>query len=128
MTFFLDNMISPHFARALRQVNKEVLALRERFAEDTADEVWLSELAHSASVLLTVDRHIRTRPLERRELRKSGIIALFLGPFFSKLRFWQQFVWLVRNWEKLEQTIAGLARGSCMLVRQNGKMLALPND
>jgi hypothetical protein len=128
MRFFLDNMISPKFARALREVNKDVTALREKFAEETLDEEWIPKLAALSPVLMTLDRHIRTRPLERKVLSDAGITTLFLGPFFSKegFRFWDQFVWLVRRWSVIEETSAGLGKGSCMLVQQNGKMYPLP--
>jgi hypothetical protein len=122
--FFLDNMISPKFARALCAVDRDVTSLRERFPQDTPDEEWLREIAEDYPVLITVDRHIRTRPLEREALSKSGLITLFLGPFFAKhnFRFWNQFVWLVRHWQSIEETARGLAKGSCMLLTQNGKM------
>lgn len=127
MTFFLDNMISPHFARALREVDKDVWALREHFDQDTPDTVWLPKLGAASSVLITLDRRISTRPIERETLSKSGIVALFIAPFFSKssFLFWDQFVWLVRHWKGIEDTARGLERGACMLVKQNGKMYPL---
>jgi len=126
--FFLDNMISVKFARALRAVDQDVIALREKFAPDTADEVWIRQIAEHSPALLTLDRHIRTRPLERQALASAGIVSLFLGPFFTKcsFRFWDQFVWLVRYWSRIHEVAGGLARGACMLVTQNGKMHPLP--
>lgn len=128
MRFFLDNMISPKFAHALQAVGKDVHALREKFPEETPDEVWIQEIGREGWVLLTVDRHIRTRPLERLALSKAGIISLFLGPFFLKGSFplWEQFVWLVRHWSRIEATAGGLAKGTCMALVQNGKMHPLP--
>ncbi|KKK48573.1 hypothetical protein LCGC14_3143780, partial [marine sediment metagenome] len=35
MRFFLDNMISPKFATALRAVDKDVVALRDLYAAHT---------------------------------------------------------------------------------------------
>jgi len=130
MKFFLDNMISVKFARALREVERQVVALRERFAEDTPDRVWLTEIAKESPVLITLDRHIRSRPLERIALSHAGIISLFLGPFFSKksFPFWEQFVWLVKHWTMLEHTAKGLGSGTCMLVTQSGKMYPMPKS
>jgi hypothetical protein len=125
MTFFLDNMFPPRFSKAFREVDKDVWHLRERFEQDAPDAVWLPELAATSSVLITLDRHIRTRPLEREALSRSGIVALFIGPFFSKNQFWDQFVWLVRHKKGIEDTARGLERGACMLVKQNGKMYPL---
>ncbi len=128
MKFFFDNMISVKFVRALRAVDQDVVALRERFPESTPDEVWIPQIAEESPVLLTLDRHIRSRPVERQALADAGIVSLFLGPFFNKrnFRFWNQFVWLVRHWTRIQDTAAGLASGACMLVTQNGKMHPLP--
>ena len=129
MRFFLDNMISYKFALALRAVEKDVVALRERFPENTDDVDWIRTVAPEAPVIITVDRRIRSRPLERRELAEAKLIGLFLQPFFTKtsFQFWDQFVWLVRHWAGIEETVKGLARGSCMALTQNGKMHPLPH-
>ncbi|HET6427761.1 MAG TPA: DUF5615 family PIN-like protein [Phycisphaerae bacterium] len=126
MRFFLDNMISARFARALREVQRDVVALREVFPEDAPDEDWIARIAEHRCVLVTLDRHIRSRPLQRQALARARVIALFLGPFFSRSKFWDQFVWLVRYWTRIEHTVAGLERGACMAVRQNGRMQAMP--
>ena len=87
MKFFLDNMISPKFARALREVGKDVMALRERFPKDTSDEKWLTEISRESAVVITVDRRIRTRPHERQALSQGKITIFFLGRFFAKTLF-----------------------------------------
>lgn len=126
MKFFLDNMISHRFAEALRALGKDVVALREEFPQNTTDTTWLAELGGHGWALVTVDRHIRSRPLERAALRDAQITAFFLCPFWSKLPYWDQAVWIVRRWPKFELIAATLTRGTHVNVQQNGTMRPLP--
>jgi hypothetical protein len=122
MTIFLDNMISPCFAEALRALEQDVCALREKFPPDTLDTVWLTKLGERGWPLITLDRRILSRPQELLALRQAGVTAFFLGPFFSKAAFWDQAVWLLRHWPKFRDVTAALVKGACFTVQQNGKM------
>jgi len=126
VTFFLDNMISPKFAKALRALGEDVYALRERFAEDTSDEEWLRRIGGEGWPLVTADKHILSRPHELQALKEAEVTTFFLGPFFAtKTQFWDQAVWLIRNWPKLRQTAQTFKKGSCFSVSQRGKLRSL---
>jgi hypothetical protein len=124
--FFLDNMISPKFAKALTALDKEVTCLRYYFPENTPDEIWVRELGHNHWPLVTVDKHVRTRPLERHALKQANVTTFFLCPFFAKLYFWPQAVWLVKYWPRFEDVAKNMTRGICFSVQQSGKMTPLP--
>ena len=41
----------------------------------------------SSYVFLTCDKWRKQKPIEARQLRETGVAALFLGPFWSRLGF-----------------------------------------
>ena len=122
MTIFLDNMISPCFAKALTALGENVRALRDEFPRETPDTVWLESLGERGWPLITLDRRILSRPQELLALRQAGVMAFFLGPFFAKAPFWDQAVWLIRHWPSFRNVTAALAKGTCFTVQQNGRM------
>ena len=102
----------------LRALDVNVTALRERFPPDSSDLFYLSQLADC--VLVTGDRRIQTRKLEAIALRQSGISALFMARFWSKLTFWDQAVWLVRHWPDTERFAASTTMGTYAEIQQHG--------
>ena len=127
MTFFLDNMISHKFAVALRAVGKDVFALKEQVPEDTPDTEWLADVGRRRWIVLTGDRHIRSRSSERAVLDRWRVTVLLLGRFYARKTYWEQFVWLVRRWSVLEAGVASLRPGTSVLVQENGRFRLLPS-
>ena len=128
MKFFFDNMLSPRLAKALSALGEDVVALRDYFPQDTPDSTWLAELGDYGWTLVTVDKHIRTRPAERRELARRKITAFFLYPSFQKKGsgLWDQAAWIMRYWPRIREFADGLQRGTCASVQQNGRIELLP--
>ena len=120
MTYLFDNDISPKLAKMLRELGVDAWALREAFPENTPDTDYLPELGNRGWVLVTKDRHIRTRPVEAKALAESGVTALFLGPFFGKLTFWAQATWLVNRWPEIEKFASRIDPGTIGLIKQRG--------
>ncbi len=125
MSFFLDNMVSPRIVGALKELGEDVEALRERFAPNCPDSVWIEALGNSGGILITVDNRIVSRPPERMMLKQANITSFFLRNFFVKMKFWDQATWLIRNWPRIEATAGDFTRGAAFTVQQNGKMSSL---
>jgi len=119
-------MISHRFAKALVALDKDVVSLREYFEPSTPDIVWLEELGRKGWPLITADKRIRSRPQERAILKSAHLTTFFLGRFFLKMHYWDQAVWLIRRWPRIEETARSFTRSVHFSVQQSGKMTPLP--
>jgi predicted nuclease of predicted toxin-antitoxin system len=71
--YFLDRSLECHaLIDALRAAGMEVHVHSQHFAPDETDEVWLEEVARRQWVILTKDKRIRRRPIEKQALIASG--------------------------------------------------------
>lgn len=121
MKYVIDNCLSPKFAAMLAALGVDALALRDEMPRDAADVEVFEFLKGRSIVFVTCDTRQKTRAAEARALRASGITALFLGPFWTKMTFWQQAAWLVAKWEGINTFCEAVQRGTCADVKQNGK-------
>lgn len=122
----LDNDISPRFAEMLRALEVDVVALREVMPANTKDQEFLGEL-HSkfgVDVFISNNTAQRTNQVEARLLKSSGVTSLYFGPFWGKMKFWQQAKWLVNRWELIENYAGSAVAGSCADIKQAGRMTA----
>jgi hypothetical protein len=80
-TIFLDESLdSDSIARALREAGAEVERLTAHFPKGTSDERWLALAGSRGWVVLTRDKRIRYRKLERLALMTAGVRAfVFTG-------------------------------------------------
>ena len=120
MTYLFDNNISPRFAGMLRELGVDAKALRDVFPPNVKDSAFLPQLKGSGWVLVTGDTRIATRPAEAAALKDSGITAIFLGPFWSKMTFWLQARWLVTRWQDIDAYAQSAPSGTCAVFRQRG--------
>lgn len=65
MTYFVDRDLGPRVGEALRSVKVDTVLHRERFGPATPDDIWIPAVAADGLVILTRDRHIRSRRAER---------------------------------------------------------------
>lgn len=81
VAFFLDESLdSVSLATELRQAGATVERLTDHFPKGTLDEVWLAEAGRRRWVVLTRDKRIRYRYLERLALQNAGVRAfVFTG-------------------------------------------------
>ena len=121
MTYFLDNNISFRFAEMLRALSVDIVALREKFPEDIKDPDLLEELKNTDYVFISSEKRMKHMPIEAALLKDAGITALFLGPFWGKLGFWQQAIWLVRRWELIDAFARSSKKGTIATVQQDGR-------
>jgi len=81
VTFFVDESLdSLSVVSALRDAGATVQRLTDRFPKGTPDEVWLAEAGRNGWVVLTRDKRIRYRQLERLALQAAKVRAfVFTG-------------------------------------------------
>ena len=77
---FLDECLGTgDVADALREASARVEPLLDHFPAGTPDVDWLPEIGRRGWVLLTKDKWIRRRTVEKRALLSSGIAAFVLS-------------------------------------------------
>lgn len=119
LKFLLDNNLPPALAEALHALSKDdghtVVHLRSRFSERAPDHEWIAELANEGDwVVVSHDRFAKNE-LERKALQASGLIVFVLTRSWSKLRFWDKAILLVR-WRPRILEQAGLVETGGFLV------------
>jgi predicted nuclease of predicted toxin-antitoxin system len=78
-TFFVDRSLGRHkVADALRQAGQAAVSHDTVFPQDTKDPTWLSAVGAKGWVVLTKDKHIRTRRNELASLLNAGVAAFVL--------------------------------------------------
>lgn len=122
MTYLFDNNFSPKLARMLALADVDAIALRDRFDEGIEDEDFLPQLKDSGMILMTSDKHIKTRNAEALALREAGITALFFKPFFIKMDLRDQAAWLLNNWPRIEAFVAKSHIGTIAEVPARGQI------
>ncbi len=124
MKYFFDNCISPKYAAMLRALEVDVQALRDIFPQDVKDIDLLAKIPKRLGkdvIFVTGDTHISRRKAEAQALRESKLTALFLGPFWSNMQFWDQAIWLVRRWPSIDNFASSVERGTFAEIKQRGK-------
>lgn len=121
MKYFFDNCISYKLANMLAAIDVEATSLREHFAESIKDVALFEKLTGSDAVFVSCDLSQTTRTLEAKALKKCGVTAIYFGPFWGKLLFWQQAVWLIGKWPRIDGFASGIAPGTFAEIKQNGK-------
>jgi hypothetical protein len=81
LTFFLDESLdSGSIVTALREAGATVERLTDHFPKGTPDEKWLAEAGRRHWIVITRDKRIRYRKLERLALHEAGVRAfVFTG-------------------------------------------------
>ena len=106
MKFLFDNNLPPRLARGIEALSRgepdveAVVPLRDKFAANTADVVWLEELATEGGwIVVSIDR-FKKSSAERELMRRQGLTVFVLDPQWSK-PFWTQASQLVLWWPKV---------------------------
>lgn len=99
--------------------------VRKEFGEDAKDVDFIPIIGQRRWILVSGDKHMRTKPAEAVALKAHNVTALFLGRFWSKLSFKAQAAWLLRYWDRIDQGATNLAPGSSAMIQQNGAVKPL---
>jgi hypothetical protein len=109
----------------LDALDVDIVALRDRFPANEPDIEIFNALAGSNYVFVSQDRRQLTRVIEAEALRASGISAMYFGPFWSDLGFWNQAAYLLRFWPDWDTTLRTLTPGTIVEARQRGRLMTM---
>ena len=106
MRFFLDNCLSPRYARALRILAEvqgyDIRHLSEKFDRSSPDVVWIPALAAEKDwVIVSGDPRISRNKAERKAWRESRLTAFFFEDKWSNRGYWTQAQDVVAWWPKI---------------------------
>jgi hypothetical protein len=111
-----DSNLSPALAKALHELSigdqNEVYHLRDRFAEDTEDHVWIAALGDEGNWSIVSQDRFAKGSLEKEALRQSGITTFVLASGWSKLTHWEKAWRLVRWWPRIMDMAAIVESGA----------------
>lgn len=110
----------------LAALDVDAVALRDEFEQGIADPELFARLAGRELIFVTTDRHQATRRQEAEALKDCGVTAIFFGPFWARMQFWDQAAWLVTKWPKIDAFCASVVAGTCAEVKQNGTFMVYP--
>lgn len=126
MNFFFDNNLSPKLARCLHvlvEPEHRVVHLKERFAANTSDEVWMGALAAETGwVIVSGDLQIKKNPHEVEAWRQAGHTTFFLKDRWINLGFWEQAQRFVKYFPEIISAADHARAGSMFAVTVNGKI------
>lgn len=110
----------------MRALDVDVLALREQFPENTEDVPLFSLVAGLERVIVSTDTSQLTREHEARALRQAGITAIYFGPFYERMKLWDQAVWVLRKWQRIDEFARKANKGTVAEIKQNGSAMIYP--
>ncbi|MDZ4803000.1 MAG: hypothetical protein SGI92_32985 [Bryobacteraceae bacterium] len=126
MKFFFDNNLSPKLARSLDvlvEPEHRVTHLKECFAANTPDTVWMGALAGEAGwVIVSGDLQIRKNPHEIKAWQEAGHTTFFLKKGWIDLTRWDQVWKFAKVFPELIATAERARQGSAFFITPNGKI------
>jgi hypothetical protein len=99
---FIDRSIPKHVAEALQKVRDDVEWLEPRFRRDAKEHEWMSEAGAGGWLCISRDKHIRTRPGERRALIEHSV-GLFYLTQKQPLTKWDYLRLIVLTLDRMEE-------------------------
>jgi len=104
--FFLDNCLSPRYAKSLDILSERdghsVIHLKDKFERDATDPEWIRGLKTETDwVIVSGDTRIIKTPELKAEWLSSGLTAFFLGTGWMNIGYWPQVSLLIRWWPSI---------------------------
>lgn len=126
MRFFFDNNLSPKLAKSLNalvQPEHEVVHLKDHFAANTPDEVWMEALSKETGwIIISGDTRITKNQHEFAAWKAAGHTAFFLKKGWINLTFWDQVQKFVKCFPAIIEEAIRAKSGSMFFVTVNGKI------
>lgn len=126
MRLFFDNNLSPRLARSLHVLvapEHQVVHLKDLFAANTPDDVWMHALAEQEDwVIISGDLRIRKNPHETRAWQEAGHTTFFLKKGWIDLPFWDQAWKFAKVFPELLATAERARKGSAFFITPNAKI------
>ena len=120
MTYFFDNNLSIKIVQILKILDVDAIHLTEQYAPGTLDMEWIPGVGKKGYVIITLDGRIATRPPERKVLRQARVTSVFIYGKFPGKRIWEQVMWILKHWDKIECAVASADRGTILRIDGRG--------
>lgn len=104
--FFVDEDLSGLVA--LMRLRRDVIVGRRAPAIEVVpkdDPDWIPIVAARGWVVITNDRHIRTRPGEADQARDAGLLCVCLRPMVKNATQWDFMTILARHWPHVDELV-----------------------
>lgn len=118
---FIDRSVPKGVAEAIKKVRDDVFWLEDRFPHDVKDEEWLMAAGKESWLVITRDKHIRTRPGERAKILDHGVGCFILNQKQDPTR-WEYLKLLAKTLDEMEDKFATIPRPFIFVVDRNGVM------
>lgn len=129
MKFFFDNNLAAKLAHGLNEMvepGHQVVHLRDKFAPNVEDIVWMKALATEEEwVIITADVRISRNPHEVRAWREAGHTIFFLKPGWTDLTFWNQANKFTKCFPQVIAQAERAERSAAFVITVNGKIESL---
>ncbi len=101
MKLALDENLPPSLAHAVHALlhpeDGLAVSIPERFGRGFKDTDWMTVLGEEDGwAVVTADRKIRTRPLEKKALLDAGLIVFVLAPGWNQEPYWPKVTGIIR--------------------------------
>jgi hypothetical protein len=106
---FIDRSIPKGVADALKAVRDDVRWLEDVFPHDAKETVWLKDVGTWGWLVICRDKHIRTRPGERRALTENRVGCFVLTQRDNPKR-WDYLKLLAKTLDEMERIFATTER------------------
>jgi len=124
--FFLDNNLAPKLAKSLNALiepEHQVVHLKDRFAANTPDETWMTQLASEPDwIIISGDIRISKNPHEVEAWRNAGHTTFFLKPGWTNDQFWIQAYKFVKCFPDIIAAAQRAKRGTFFMISTKGKI------
>jgi hypothetical protein len=124
--FFFDNNLSPKLAKSLHllvEPDHQIVHLKDRFAANTPDETWMTELAKERGwIIVSGDLRIKKNPHEVQAWRSAGHTTFFLKSGWINLPLWTQTWKFVKCFPEIVDAAAKAKSGTFFSVSTMGKV------
>lgn len=101
MTIIFDENLSVGLVKGLREFGEDVHHITEYFPAGTPDEEWLKFIGENGWFLITRDKRIRRRPIEKEALKRYKIGTFFLGG--KRIGGWDMIKQVVVMWQRIKE-------------------------
>lgn len=120
--YFFDRCISQNIVEALKCLDVPATHHDEMFDSRTPDVGWIPTVGANGWHLITCDDRIRKRVAEKQVLDEARIVAVFIFNEYPKLLRWDQFVWMVKSWPRIETAVKKAKPGTALYAKSGGKI------
>jgi hypothetical protein len=106
---FIDCSVPKSVAEAIKQVRGDVYWLGDCFHVSVKDEVWLERAGNEGWLVITRDKHVRTRPGERQKIIDQKVGCFIINQKQDPNK-WEYLQLIAKTLDDMEEKFAATPR------------------